>query len=93
MLRTLAIATSILVAAPALAQNAAPGVPPNAPSVPPEKIAPPDQNLSSKLSQQKGAIVPRNVDPGITVKPPATGGGNTPVIPGSPGGNLSLVPK
>jgi hypothetical protein len=35
------------------------------------------------------------VDPGMTVRPPARGGGSTPVIPppGSPGGNPSVIPK
>jgi hypothetical protein len=70
--------------------------PPNAPSPPPEKIAPTNGNLSNRLSQQKGMVTPpANVDPGMTVRPPQNGSNTTPVIPppGSPGGNRSVVPK
>jgi hypothetical protein len=47
------------------------------------------------LSRDKGTITPPNVDPGMSVSPPARGAGTTPVIPppGSPGGNPSVVPK
>jgi hypothetical protein len=101
MLRTLSITALILIAAPAMAQNpqptnpTVPVAPPNAPSPPPEKIAPPDQDLSSRLSKQKGMITPPNVDPGMAVSPPRNSGATTPVIPppGSPGGNPSVVPK
>jgi hypothetical protein len=104
MLRTLSLTALILVAAPAIAQNPQPAppanphvqvAPPNAPSPPPEKIAPAGPDMSSRLSQQKGTIDPPNVDPGMAVSPPAHSGGMTPVIPppGSPGGNPSVVPK
>lgn len=109
MLRTLSVTALILVAVPAMAQNpqptsptnpTVPVAPPSAASPPPEKIAPPDgtmQNgtMSDRLSQQKGTIKPPNVDPGMTVSPPAHSGATTPIIPppGSPGGNPSVVPK
>ncbi|PPQ29337.1 hypothetical protein [Rhodopila globiformis] len=105
MMRTAWLIALTIAAAPALAQNPqpappasprAPLAPPNAPSPPPEKIAPPaDGTLSHQLSRQKGAIKPPNVDPGMTVRPPARGTATTPVIPppGSPGGNPSVVPK
>ncbi len=104
MLRTISLTALILTAAPALAQNpqptsptnpTVPVAPPNAASPPPEKIAPPDNTLSNRLSQQKGTIAPPNVDPGMTVTPPRNGRVTTPVIPppGSPGGNRSVIPK
>jgi hypothetical protein len=104
MLRTLSITALILAAAPAMAQNPQPTsptnptvplAPPNSASPPPEKSAPPDGTLSNRLSQQKGTITPPNVDPGMTVSPPAHSSATTPVIPppGSPGGNPSVVPK
>lgn len=105
MLRTLSAAALILVTVPALAQNpqptnpTVPVAPPHAAAPPPERIAPPDSmssgNMSTRLSQQKGTITPPNVDPGMTVSPPARSGAATPVIPppGSPGGNPSVVPK
>ena len=105
MLRALTVSALILLAAPALAQNpqttspanpTVPIAPPNAPTPPPERVAPSSGNLSDRLSQQKGTIAPPNVDPGMTVSPPANGAtGTTPVIPppGSPGGNRSVVPK
>jgi hypothetical protein len=94
-----------VAAGPALAQNpqtappanpTVPIAPPNAPTPPPEKIAPSEgNNLSEHLSQQRGTIKPPNVDPGMTVQPPARGAATTPVIPppGSPGGNPSVIPK
>lgn len=104
MLRTLSVTALILIAAPAMAQNpqptsptnpTVPVAPPNAPSPPPEKIAPADENMSDRLSRQKGTITPPNVDPGMTVSPPAQSRAAMPVIPppGSPGGNPSVVPK
>jgi hypothetical protein len=104
MTRTLSLSALVLIAAPAMAQNPQPAspanptvqvAPPNAASPPPEKIAPANRDMSSRLSQQKGMINPPNVDPGMTVSPPAHGAGVTPVIPppGSPGGNPSVVPK
>jgi hypothetical protein len=50
--------------------------------------------LSDQLSRSKGIICPpAGVDPGIAVPP--VGGGVTPVIPppGTPGGDLSIIPK
>jgi hypothetical protein len=101
MLRALSVTTLILIAAPALAQNpqstnpTVPVVPHNAPSPPPEKIAPADGDLGNRVSRQKGMIKPPNVDPGMSVSPPPRSGASTPVIPppGSPGGNPSVVPK
>jgi hypothetical protein len=104
MAHTLSLAAMILAAAPAMAQNPQPAppanptvqvAPPDAASPPPEKIAPPAGDMSSRLSRQKGTIDPPNVDPGMTVNPPAHSGTRTPVIPppGSPGGNPSVVPK
>ncbi|HEY4044806.1 MAG TPA: hypothetical protein VGM32_23575 [Rhodopila sp.] len=104
MLRMLSVTALLLIGTQAVAQNpqptaptnpTVPMAPPNAPSPPPEKIAPPDGDLSSRLSQQKGTIKPPNVDPGMTVTPPPRSGAKTPVIPppGSPGGNPSVVPK
>jgi hypothetical protein len=104
MAYTLSLAALILAAAPAMAQNPQPAppanptvqvAPPNTASPPPEKIAPPAGDMSSRLSRQKGTIDPPNVDPGMTVRPPAQSGTTTPVIPppGSPGGNPSVVPK
>jgi hypothetical protein len=104
MLRTLSVTAVILIAAPAMAQNPQPAspsnptvqlAPPNSAAPPPEKIAPPTHDLSNRLSQQRGTIDPPNVDPNMTVHPPAHTGATTPVIPppGSPGGNPSVVPK
>jgi hypothetical protein len=104
MLRTLSVTAAILIAAPAMAQNPQPAspsnptvqvAPPNAAAPPPEKIAPPDRSMSNRLSQQRGTIDPPNVDPNMTLHPPAQSGATTPVIPppGSPGGNTSVVPK
>jgi hypothetical protein len=98
------LAALILAAGPALAQNPQPAnpanptvpvAPPNAAPPPPEQIAPPDRSLSDRLSRDKGTIAPPNVDPGMTVRPPARCVGSTPVIPppGSPGGNPSVIPK
>jgi hypothetical protein len=103
MLRTVSLTALILIAAPAIAQNPQPAsptnptvpvAPPSAASPPPEKVAPAAPDMSGRLSQQKGTINPPNVDPGMTVSPPARGG-TTPVIPppGSPGGNPSVIPK
>jgi hypothetical protein len=88
-------------------QPAPPGVvhppmaPPNAPSPPPEKIAPPDKDaqsgtMSDRLAKQHGTLQPPSgVDPGMTVNPPANAQGAMPVIPppGSPGGNPKVQPK
>jgi hypothetical protein len=104
MLRRLSLGALILAAGPVLAQNpqstgpanpTVPIAPPNAPTPPPERIAPSDGNMSGRLSQQKGTIAPPNVDPGMSVSPPAGRAGTTPVIPppGSPGGNPKVVPK
>ena len=104
MLRLLSFTALILAAGSALAQNPLPAspsnptvpvAPPNAAPAPPEKIAPPDGDLSNRLSQQKGTIMPPNVDPGMTINPPQNGVTTTPVIPppGSLGGDRSVIPK
>jgi hypothetical protein len=77
--------------------------PANAPSPPPEVIAPPGKDvnpgeptLSDKLARQQGMLEPpRGVDPGMTVSPPAQTHETMSVIPppGSPGGNPQVVPK
>ena len=63
----------------------------------PEKVSPPLENgaKENKLQRENGVIKPpANIDPGMTEKPPETGG-KMPVIPppGAPGGNPSLKPK
>ncbi len=84
------------VAGPSMAQ-----APPPSPQQPesqiPDKIAPPIEDCTDqkKLQRDNGAIKPRdNVDPGMTAKPPSTGG-RMPVIPppGSPGGDPTVHPK
>ena len=112
MNRRIILAAAVLaIAAPAAhAQNpqpAPPGdphtslAPPNAPTPPPEQIAPAAHdpataqgNLSDKLSQQQGMLHPPAVDPGITATPPAHGE-TMPVIPppGTPGGDQKVMPK
>jgi hypothetical protein len=95
-----------IAAGPAMAQNpqptsptnpTVPVAPPSAPSPPPERIAPGPGSgtLSDHLSRQKGTIAPPDVDPGMAVQPSGQAKATTPVIPppGSPGGNLSVVPK
>jgi hypothetical protein len=66
-----------------------PVAPPNAPNPPPEKIAP------GGTMANHGTKKPSNVDPGITVKPPANTQGTMPVVPppGTPGGDQHVVPK
>lgn len=111
--RNILAAAVLAIAVPAAhAQNpqpAPPGephtslAPPNAPSPPPEQIAPDANgrstaqagNLSDKLSRQQGTLQPPNVDPGINAAPPARGATGMPVIPppGTPGGNQKVVPK
>ncbi|HEY4172806.1 MAG TPA: hypothetical protein VGM42_07235 [Rhodopila sp.] len=104
MLRVLSLTALIMAATPALAQNPQPAppqnptvpvAPPNAPSPPPEQIAPAHGNLSDRLAEHNGTIKPPEVDPGMAVKPPPNAADATPVIPppGSPGGNKSVVPK
>lgn len=116
MTRTIVVllCMGVAVAAPhANAQNpqpAPPGVTPvpmapsNAPSPPPEQIAPPGkdvhagnkQTLSDKLALQHGTLdPPHGVDPDMTVSPPAQAQGTMPVIPppGSPGSEQQVVPK
>jgi hypothetical protein len=63
----------------------------------PEKVSPPleDGAKENKLQRENGVIKPpANIDPGMTEKPPETGG-RMPVIPppGTRGGNPSLKPK
>lgn len=111
--RNILAAAVLAIAAPAaLAQNpqpAPPGdphtslAPPNAPTPPPEQIAPGASdrstaqagNLSDRLSRQQGTLQPPNVDPGINATPPSHGAATMPIIPppGSPGGNQKVVPK
>ena len=101
MFRTFPLIMLMLAAAPTAAQvpvppPANPTVPmasPKGASPPPEKLEPP--NSTDRLSEQKGTIVPPNVDQGMQVKPPRNSGARMPVIPppGSPGGNRSVVPK
>jgi hypothetical protein len=107
MLLVLAVAAVPLAAMAQNPQPAPPGVqapvaPPNAASPPPEKVAPgaldkqaDNQNLSDRSSRQRGTLHPGNVDPGISIAPPARGQGTMPVIPppGTPGGNQNVVPK
>jgi hypothetical protein len=102
MTRILWLIALSLGAAPALAQNPQPAspanptvpvAPPNAASPPPEKIAPPDGNMSDRLSQQKGTITPPNVDPAMQVHPPRNSQTTTPVIPPPGSKNGSVVPK
>ena len=111
---TLAVLLSIgLALAPfgaSYAQNpqaAPPGVahppvaPPNAPTPPPEKLAPGadgttgKQTLSDKLAKQNGTLRPPETDSVGTVIKPRQGAGAMPVIPppGAPGGNPRVVPK
>jgi hypothetical protein len=86
---------------PAYAQNPQPApphvepvpvAPPSAATPPPEKIEPEPRSAPGR---QEGTVVPRNVDPGIAVKPPAATQGTMPVVPppGSPGGNPNVIPK
>jgi hypothetical protein len=102
MPRKLLLIALILGAAPALAQNPQPAppanptvpvAPPNAPSPPPEKIVPPNGDMSERLSHQKGTITPPNVDPGMQVNPPPNSRTTTPVIPPPGSNNGSVVPK
>jgi hypothetical protein len=104
MLRTLSVIVVISITAPAMAQNPHPTsptnptlplAPSNAPSPPPERIAPAEGDLSHRLARENGTIIPPKVDPGMTVSPPPRAGASMPVIPppGSPGGNPSVVPK
>jgi hypothetical protein len=89
---------------PAPPQETHPRVaPPNAPSPPPEQIAPGgtptgkpgDDTLSDKLSRQKGTLTPPAVDPGIRAPLPSHSQGTMPVIPppGTPGGDPQVTPK
>ena len=74
--------------------------PPNAPSPPPEKIAPADRTPRGRQSEQQavaqqGTLQPPSVDPGIHVPVPPQSQGTMPVIPppGAPGGDRTVVPK
>lgn len=110
MLRTILLSAFVMAASPVFAQNPQPAAPadpnvhvapPSVGTTPPEKIAPPvklapsTSTMSDRLAQQKGTVTPPNVDPGMTISPPANTAATTPVIPppGSPGGNRSVVPK
>ena len=103
-LRTLSLTALILAATPAVAQTTLPTspanptvpvAPPNAASLPPEKIAPPDGELNTGPSQRKTTITPPDIDPAMTVRPPSDTTSRTPVIPppGAPGGNPLILPK
>jgi hypothetical protein len=63
----------------------------------PEKVTPPLENgaKENKLQQENGVIKPPdNIDPGMSEKPPETGGRMLVIPPpGTPGGNPSLHPK
>ena len=52
-------------------------------------------NLSGKLNNSNGVIPPpRQVDPGMTIKPPSDGGSMRIIPPpGSAGGNQNVQPK
>lgn len=103
-LRTLSLTALFLSATLAMAQTppptfpanpTVPVAPPNAASVPPEKIAPPDGELNTRPSQRKTTITPPDFDPAMTVRPPSDTTARTPVIP-PPGyldGKPSIVPK
>ena len=70
--------------------------PPNAPSPPPERIAPAVKgDLSNRLARQNGTITPPNVDPGMTVTPPPRAGASDTgySAAGVSGGNPSLCAK
>jgi len=58
----------------------APVAPPNAPLPPPEQLG--NRTPSGKLSQENGVLQPpHDVDPGLTVNPPAQSGHSMTVIP------------
>jgi hypothetical protein len=93
-----AVSAQAQTSQPTLRDNpTVPVAPQNAPSVPPERIAPSGgATLSDRLSKGRGTVAPpKNVDPGMTVSPSPGTAGSMPVIPppGSPGGNRSVVPK
>jgi hypothetical protein len=73
-----------------------PPVPPTPPAPltnsPPEVIAP-KANTADKLGA--GVIPPPNVDPGMSIKPPADGAQAVPVVPpsGAPGSNPQVKPQ
>jgi hypothetical protein len=108
IMKRLLFCSALILAVPAAqAQNPQPTgpenptvtvAPQNAPSPPPEKIAPSGSTtLSDQLSKGRGTVVPpkTNMDPGMAISPPTTSEGRMPVIPppGSPGGNTTVVPK
>jgi hypothetical protein len=84
------------VAQPSAQQPSAPPpsqpTPPQTPNSPPEVIAP-KSDATGKSSAS--VIAPPNVDPGMSVKPPANAAKSMIVVPppGSPGGNPDVVPK
>lgn len=111
---TSALALVALVGLPlgAVAQNPQPAppqethppvAPPNAPSPPPEQIAPGgaaagahgSDTMSDRLSRQQGTLTPPAVDPGIRAALPSHSQDTMPVIPppGTPGGDPHVAPK
>jgi hypothetical protein len=99
----LALATLLLVAGVAVAQDRPPAeVDPKA-CAPGERVLPgakspgppstTGENLSDKLGRTDGVICPPNVDPEIKAPTPEVG--KMPVIPppGSPGGDQTVRPK
>ena len=107
MIRCPLLAALLLLSGPVLAQPA-PAVPPSQPvperppgttatQPPAEQVAPGADrgSLSDRLSREKGTVTPPDVDPGMSVHPPAATRGRMPVIPppGTPGGNQNVVPK
>jgi hypothetical protein len=106
MLRTAVVAPWLVAAAmaawssqPALAQNPLPA-PPTAqqpPLGPPNSTTPPPEKIEPRVDPpgHSGTVRPPNVDPGMTVQPPANAQGTMPVVPppGSRGGDQNVVPK
>jgi len=84
---------SLALAGVAQAQQQSQPTPPHAPTNPPPEVIAPRSNTTDNAST--GVIQPPNVDPGISVKPPADAPQSMPVIPppGSPGNNPNVVPK
>ena len=88
----------LTLAGAANAQPAAQPTPPVAPvNSPPEVIAP-KSGSTDKLGVSKptaGVVRPPNVDPQMSVKPPANEPSSGAVIPppGTPGGNPNVQPK
>jgi hypothetical protein len=84
----LSFAVIVGCAAAAHAQAGAPGA---APAAPAERM--PDANPGKDVKPPPGIVHPGNPDPGIAVKPPKTGTMQVVPPPGTPGGNLTVIPK